>query len=590
MKRKPRAPKPKPFLATLSASSGPALLKYLASCNASVRSQSLKLIQAWLLESEARISEDDMTKLWKGLFYCLWHSDKASAQGSLINRLSSLLVSLDPLLSLQYFSVFLITLRREWTGIDRLRLDKFYLLVRKFVNGFFCLMRKHKWDLEYLGKFVEALEEKGLLANDNIFGNGVNYHLVSVFLDESKGFKLPLERKEVMDCLFRPFFSLMERSPDKILVGKVKSCVFDTLLDRGRALLKQKKNAVHDKQGGNGDVLLGIIALKMEFSGRFFEVGSSTNCVQGNRKVVLGLHEDFLKLEKQLEASGIDIGIPEVDEVDENDGEEVPQLIPIHIEDKNEVDTTQDHEHVVQGKGNMKKKKKAKKAKVEKAKKKKKQKNGVLANVSGLEENGDIVIADGSGNVSSGSDNTLANGSAVSSNGYDTNNGLKDDENILDFSESVMSNLQVQFEKVAAAGSDEDDMKAGDDLPLVTMKKKRKRAKSADRHQDSEVSIRDEDGLDVGAQSSSKSAKKVRFAMKNNLVWKPHSPLPPQDLRLPPSVTPRGSALKKGVPPGPIREMPPVTKKAKQKKKGRKILRSISPAVKRLKKVKVLAV
>lgn len=531
-----------------------------------------------------------MTKLWKGLFYCLWHSDKASAQGSLINRLSSLLVSLDPLLSLQYFSVFLITLRREWTGIDRLRLDKFYLLVRKFVNGFFCLMRKHKWDLEYLGKFVEVLEEKGLLANDNIFGNGVNYHIVSVFLDELKGFKLPLERKEVMNCLFRPFFSVMERSSDKILVGKVKSCVFDTLLDRGRALLKQKKNALDDKRSGNGDVLLGIIALKMEFSGRFFEVGSSTNCVQGNRKVVLGLHEDFLKLEKQLEASGIDIGIPEVDEVDENDGEEVPQLIPIHIEDKNEVDTTQDHEHVVQGKGNMKKKKKAKKAKVEKAKKKKKQKNGVMANVSGLEENGDIIIADGSGNVSSGSDNTLENGSAVSSNGYDTNNGLKDDENVLDFSESVMSNLQVQFEKVAAAGSDEDDMKAGDDLPLVTMKKKRKRAKSTDRHQDSEVSIRDEDGLDAGAQSSSKSAKKVRFAMKNNLVWKPHSPLPPQDLRLPPSVTPRGSALKKGVPPGPIREMLPVTKKAKQKKKGRKILRSISPAVKRLKKVKVLTV
>ncbi|KAL0428325.1 UNVERIFIED_CONTAM: hypothetical protein Slati_3007300 [Sesamum latifolium] len=74
------------------------------------------------------------------------------------------------------------------------------------------------------------------------------------------------------------------------------------------------------------------------------------------------------------------------------------------------------------------------------------------------------------------------------------------------------------------------------------------------------------DGSDA-ARSVEKSAKKVRFAMKNNLVWKPQTPLPPESLRLPPSVTPRGSALKKGVPPGPIIEMPSVMKKAKQKKK-----------------------
>ncbi|CDP21879.1 unnamed protein product [Coffea canephora] len=163
MKKKPRTPKPKPFLATLSALPGPSLIKHLASCNASIRSQSLKLIQAWMSDSQTELPEDDMKRLWKGLFYCLWHSDKAPAQGLLINRLSSLLITLDPLLSLQYFGCFLVTLRREWTDIDHLRLDKFYLLIRRFVNGVFSLMRKYKWDLEYLGKYVEVLEEKGFL-------------------------------------------------------------------------------------------------------------------------------------------------------------------------------------------------------------------------------------------------------------------------------------------------------------------------------------------------------------------------------------------------------------------------------------------
>ncbi|XP_027071394.1 ribosomal RNA processing protein 1 homolog [Coffea eugenioides] len=589
MKKKPRTPKPKPFLATLSALPGPSLIKHLASCNASIRSQSLKLIQAWLSDSQTELPEDDMKRLWKGLFYCLWHSDKAPAQGLLINRLSSLLITLDPLLSLQYFGCFLVTLRREWTGIDHLRLDKFYLLIRRFVNGVFSLMRKYMWDLEYLGKYVEVLEEKGFLANDKLLGNGVNYHVVSVFLDELKGFKVPLARKEVVQCLFKPFFSVMGRSLDKVLVGKVKSCVFDTLLDGGRALLQRKKNGVDEKDGEIGDMLLGLIALKMGFSGRLYEVGASPDCLQGNRKVVLGLHEEFLKLEGEMQASQIDFAIPEFNEVDDNDGEEVPQLIPIDNGVREVVAASQDEDAdpVVEKEGNIKKKKKkkGKEAGDKKAKKKKKEKDRVMDYTYRIEENG-VVNANCSENCNAGNVYALENANAVSANGYESTSAFKNDESVLEFSESVISNLQLQFEKIAAEQGSDDDLKSSDDLPLVAMKKKRKRAKSADSRCNPEVGTEGEDGLDASA----KSAKKVRFAMKNNLIWKPHSPLPPQSLRIPPSLTPRGSALKKGVPPGPIREMPPATKKVKQKKKGRKILRTISPGMKRLKKVRVVSV
>lgn len=54
----------------------------------------------------------------------------------------------------------------------------------------------------------------------------------------------------------------------------------------------------------------------------------------------------------------------------------------------------------------------------------------------------------------------------------------------------------------------------------------------------------------------SNSKKKVKFVLKNNIVWKPNNPLPPRSMRTPPSATPRGSALKKGVPAGPIRVIP----------------------------------
>jgi ribosomal RNA-processing protein 1 len=44
-----------------------------------------------------------------------------------------------------YFTCFSKTMRREWFGIDRLRLDKFLMLIRKFVAAQFTLLANNKW-------------------------------------------------------------------------------------------------------------------------------------------------------------------------------------------------------------------------------------------------------------------------------------------------------------------------------------------------------------------------------------------------------------------------------------------------------------
>ncbi len=44
-----------------------------------------------------------------------------------------------------YYTTFMHTMRREWAGIDRLRLDKFMLLIRKFVSAVLCQLRAHGW-------------------------------------------------------------------------------------------------------------------------------------------------------------------------------------------------------------------------------------------------------------------------------------------------------------------------------------------------------------------------------------------------------------------------------------------------------------
>ncbi|KAE9601619.1 hypothetical protein Lal_00040514 [Lupinus albus] len=534
---------------------GGSLVKQLACCNKSTREKSLSvLLKSWLPSQSNTLPVEDVKKLWKGLFYCVWHSDKSLVQSELIDRLSSLLLILHLPFSIQYFSTFLLTMRREWSGIDGLRLDKFYLLIRRFLSKFFSLMKKNSWDLELVNCLMGVLNDNTFSAKDKLLqGNGVNYHVASVFVEELRPF-LPLGLN-VLEVIFRPFIDVMGKVNDRVLVWKIKSGVFDVVLKMGKRLLEVKKSGV-EVDSADEVVVLGTIAIVMGFSGKFFEMGSSPDCVQGNRKVLFELHEEFLKLEKDVAASGFDFSVPDI-VVDQNEEKE-----PIldHVANGVEVGEVEDAE-VVANATRLKKCKKVKKDSVDIAKKSKK-KNKKSPAVDDKE--------------------SIAREDVENSNDEQVN-----DESTIQLNEDAISNLQKQFEIVASEAGLEDGVASACDAPQTKpVSQKRKRTKNLKGKASPVSGSNGGDALDSAvAKSGEKSAKKVRFAMKNNLVWKPQSPLPPQSLRLPPSATPRGSALKKGVPAGPIREMLPATKKPKLKK-ARKAIIGLAPAVKRLRKLK----
>ncbi|XP_043719847.1 ribosomal RNA processing protein 1 homolog isoform X2 [Telopea speciosissima] len=565
---------------------GSFIAKQLASCDKKTRDRALQTLKTWL-PSQHQVPEEEMKKIWKGLFYCVWHADKQPVQLELINRLTSLLVSLDLVVSFQYIEVFLTTMGREWSGIDFLRLDKFYLLFRRFIHNLFFLLKKNSWDIELLSRFMGVLEEKTLLANDKYPAQGVNYHISEIFLDELKPF-LPI-RREALDALLSPFFSVMMKSADKVQLNKIKSSMFGCLLRNGRKLLDLRKSG-DDVDSSDEVVLFGTIALNLGLSSKFFDMGSSSDCLQGNRKVLFALHKEFLKLAKDLENAGIEIPYPQVED---GNADEVPDLIPIIGQDVQAAEVSSEPVEVAAVVANgsadkpSKKNKKAKKALVgngKKAKKVKKNKNVVPDS---------MVLENG---TTSDDQNEVVN----VNNGENSNGNLTHDGNLIAFSESVISNLQMQFEKVAAeVGMGVDGMSSLDSPTSVinrSVSKKRKRSKSTDGQVSHTLGLCNPGvvGGSAAGKSGENSAKKVRFSMKNNLVWKPHSPLPPQSLRLPPSATPRGSALKKGIPAGPIREIPPTTKRVKLKtssvKKGRKAKKSVLPAIKQLRKLRSLSV
>ncbi|XP_008799436.1 ribosomal RNA processing protein 1 homolog B-like [Phoenix dactylifera] len=553
-----------------AAVSGAVIAKRLASCNKSVRDRAVRALIAWLPQQpDAAVSEGDLLKIWKGLFYCVWHSDKLPVQVDLINRLASLLEALEAPLAARYFEAFILTIRREWGGIDFLRLDKFYLLIRRFLRHLFLLLRKNDWDLDLSARLIGILSEKSLLAADKYPAQGVNYHIAEIFLDEITEF-LPLS-VETLDVLLKPFLSVLEKSPDKVLVHKIKVNVFDQLLQHGAKLLDVEK-AGNQVESGTDIEKFGKITLVLIFSKKFLDSASASETLQGNRKALFGLHDGFLKLEKDLEKSGVHISVQHLEngnslKVPEPGVSENSELLEVEMGSGGGASDDQPPK---------KKKKKSKKASggTEKKSKSKKKKS--------LDSNTETNDAEPIIEV-----NNVINGGNVKWDATETHD-------LINFDECVISGLQKQFEKAAAEAGMANDNERLSALPasLVTdtMPKKRKRAKSADWK--TTTSGSDADGGSIAGKSREQSVKKVRFSMKKNLVWKPHNPLPPQSLRLPPSATPRGSALKKGIPPGPIKETPPTVKKIKVKsnsvKKGRK-RSAVSSAVKHLLKLQSLS-
>lgn len=73
----------------------------------------------------------------------------------------------------------------EWPLLDRLRLDKYYLLVRKFLNNCLHFIENRSWNSESINKFSEVINSS-LFKSETL---GVKLHVIEIFLEELSHFK-----------------------------------------------------------------------------------------------------------------------------------------------------------------------------------------------------------------------------------------------------------------------------------------------------------------------------------------------------------------------------------------------------------------
>ncbi|KAK4053533.1 hypothetical protein OIV83_001701 [Microbotryomycetes sp. JL201] len=264
--------------------------------------------QAWQQEwtPDSRLGPKEMAKLWKGVFFCFWMSDKPLVQQALATDLANLVLEVRPNLkpgqtsitrvhrfraAMCYLGGFWHATTREWAGLDRLRLDKFYMLVRRFVNVAFRLLEREEWDLHAITEYNQLLTgENGPLdvLNQRI-PDSLAYHLCDISVDElekvclsastststssSSSSSSSTQHDVPLVALLQPFLHTMAISPTSTMFKRVTDNVVEPLLQEtlpeAEAVgSKRKKRKLLNAEGVEDVKYTGIYSRAKEGSSR----------------------------------------------------------------------------------------------------------------------------------------------------------------------------------------------------------------------------------------------------------------------------------------------------------------------------------
>eukprot|EP01059_Diplonema_ambulator_P005930 TRINITY_DN15696_c0_g1_i1.p1 TRINITY_DN15696_c0_g1~~TRINITY_DN15696_c0_g1_i1.p1 ORF type:complete len:436 (+),score=163.80 TRINITY_DN15696_c0_g1_i1:31-1308(+) len=175
--------------------------KELAAHDVEIRDQALADIRTMLRWLEVTENHDydlsvEFAKLWRGLFYCMWHSDKPLVQLDCADRIADLTMTIKSwTLRTEWIAQCWACLQKEWSLIDKWRVDKYYSLMRRLYNRQLQAqieVHKELGDTDdgdiALAAFCQPvldLYEKGI--------TGVASHITDIFIEECVAVEMPAD-------------------------------------------------------------------------------------------------------------------------------------------------------------------------------------------------------------------------------------------------------------------------------------------------------------------------------------------------------------------------------------------------------------
>jgi ribosomal RNA-processing protein 1 len=170
--------------------------------------------------------------------------DKPTLQQALSRDLASLVAHLRTPVVLPFIRAFWLTMSREWSHIEALRLDKYLYLIRRYLNASFEFLSRQKWKQDVLEEWNQILEETPLNPKDMKIPNGLRYHVMDIWVDELQ--KVSGDKweqnpgSETLEVLVKPIESMKKEGALKVLRVAAQECLSDETLMSWRGIEAEK--------------------------------------------------------------------------------------------------------------------------------------------------------------------------------------------------------------------------------------------------------------------------------------------------------------------------------------------------------------
>ncbi|XP_021706755.1 ribosomal RNA processing protein 1 homolog isoform X1 [Aedes aegypti] len=207
-------------------------VKSLAGNDAKLRRKVMKNLKIWLAtrsRSTFAFTDTDFLRLWKGLFYCMWMSDKPLVQESLADEIASLVKCFEDIsVALQYFGTFLETMCIEWFGIDHWRMDKFMMLVRRCTRQMLIVLHEAEWPKDHVSELMKHIERTILNPDKSPFG--LTKHFDDLLLEEIAKVSEGEIEPEIVHIIVNTYAIRLISTNDMRLMKHITSSIFHPLL------------------------------------------------------------------------------------------------------------------------------------------------------------------------------------------------------------------------------------------------------------------------------------------------------------------------------------------------------------------------
>ncbi|MXQ82260.1 hypothetical protein E5288_WYG011017 [Bos mutus] len=228
----------------------------LASHEKGIRDRAVKKLRQYISVKTQKetggFSQEELLKIWKGLFYCMWVQDEPLLQEELANTISQLIHVVNNSEAQHLFiQTFWQTVNREWPGIEGLRLDKYHMLIRLVLRQSFEVLKRNGWEESRIKLFLNVLM-KAVLHPESRSPNGVKLLFVDIYLDElSKvGGKELLADQNLK--FIDPFCKIAAKTRDQTLVQTIARGVFEVIVDQSPFVPEETAKEQKTQVGGGG--------------------------------------------------------------------------------------------------------------------------------------------------------------------------------------------------------------------------------------------------------------------------------------------------------------------------------------------------